>query len=197
MQIYNNPSISYQTNPNFQAIKTVKCEGLYRKSPELGKELVQTFKTNPKVMDFCRKFDVDVVFYACKKAMSAVESSIHIFFENPAKKLFLGFLGRKRDEISLTAYEDKYSIEDSLKASTDLLKAYISEEHAVPNKPCGLLDSHIGYKQDEIQKFFEERDAKYKAKLDKDYAKTLEVTKTKNETEELNDSIQDLINSSK
>ena len=197
MQVYNTPQFSNVKQTNFKAIKSVKCKGLYKKHPELAKELVQSFKTNPIAMDFCKKFDVDIVFYACKQAMSAVESSVHIFFDNPTKKSFLGFLGNKRDKISLNAYDDKYETENSLKASTDLLKAYILKDYAIPNRPCGLLNSHIKCKQDEIQKILEEKDAKHKAKLDKDYEKALAETNAKNETKELNDSIEDIINSSK
>ncbi len=40
-------------NQSFAGIRQVKCSGLYKKYPELGKEMVDTFKDNPKVMDFC------------------------------------------------------------------------------------------------------------------------------------------------
>ena len=58
---------SQKHNPNFTAIKSVKCDGLYKKYPELANELVTAFKKNPTAMEFCKKYDVDVVFYAVKQ----------------------------------------------------------------------------------------------------------------------------------
>lgn len=57
---------SQRHNPNFTSIKSVKCEGLYKKTPELATDVVEAFKANPKAMEFCRKYDVDIVFYAFK-----------------------------------------------------------------------------------------------------------------------------------
>lgn len=196
MQIYNNPQISTQTKvPNFKAIKTIKCEGLYKKHPEYGKELIETIRENPVAMDFFKKFDVDIVFYACKQAMSAVESSIHIFFDNPAKTKFLGIFGSKRDSISLSNYDDKYEVVKSLESTTEGLKNYISDH--IPNKNSGLLNSHIQLKEEEIQKVLDEREAKSAEKIDKKTKADLAQSKQKRDKIDLDNSIEELINSSK
>ena len=72
-----------QNSTNFKAIKSIKCEGLYKKFPEEGKKLIQTFKENAKVMEFCRKYDVDIVFNASEKNMNCVQSILSIFYKIP------------------------------------------------------------------------------------------------------------------
>lgn len=195
MQIRNNPQIPTQTtSPNFKAIKTIKCEGLYKKHPDLAKNLVDAFKENPKAMDFCKKFDVNIIFYACKQAMSAVESSIHIFFDNPAKTKFLGIFGSKKDSISLSNYDDKYEIVKSLEATTEGLKNYISDH--IPNENSGLLNSHIKLKEEEIQKVLDAKEQKILAKESRLNAKQIENYNRKENKAALDNSIEDLINKS-
>lgn len=41
---YENFNNKNSINPNFTSIKSVKCEGLYKKYPEFATELVQAFK---------------------------------------------------------------------------------------------------------------------------------------------------------
>ena len=53
MQTVNNHLQNFNAyNQSFTGIKKVKCLGLYEKYPDLGKELVDTFKNNSKAMDF-------------------------------------------------------------------------------------------------------------------------------------------------
>ena len=150
MQIYNNPQVlPVVTSPNFKAIKSVKCEGLYKEFPRYGKDLVDTFKKNPTAMEFCRKYDVDLVFHACKDMMNSVRSTILLIFENPTKSKFLGFLGSKKDKIELSGYGKAYNYDASLKASTNTLIDYMLD--STEGKPVsGLLDSHIKLKEKEI-----------------------------------------------
>ena len=82
MQVQNNPQIT--STPNFKAIKSIKSTGLYKKQPRLVQGLVDTFQTNKTAMDFCKKYDVDIVFHACKDIMHSVKSTVAIFFKNPA-----------------------------------------------------------------------------------------------------------------
>ena len=63
---------SQRHNPNFTAIKSVKCDGLYKKYPELANELIEALKQNPKAMEFCKKYDVDIIFYAIKQYQNSV-----------------------------------------------------------------------------------------------------------------------------
>lgn len=181
--------------PNFKAIKSVRCEGLYKKYPEYGQELVDTFKKNPKAMEFCKKYDVDIVFHAFKRAVSATESSIHILFKNPAKKTFLGILGNKRDEIALHGFGNQYEEKLSLGQSTANLKDYIAEN--IPGKTSGVLDSHIELKEEEIQEVLDKKAAKLAQKQEKSEATRNSKNKIAADTEKLQDSIQELINQSK
>ena len=196
MQIFNTPQIPTQTvNPNFKAIKSIKCKGLLEKHPQYGIELVDTLKQNPIALKFFKNIDVDIVFYACKQATSAVESSINIFFNNPAKKKFLGIFGSTRDKISLSHYRDNYNQEDSLRMSVEGLKDYITPN--IPGKTSGILDSHIQYKEEEILQELAKKSKKEleninKIKLKEDLNNKLESDKVS-----LKESIQDIIEKSK
>ena len=195
MQVYNTPQISNTKPMNFKAIKSVKCEGLYKKFPQYGKELVDTFRKNPVAMDFCKKYDVNIVFYSAKKALNDVESSIHVFFNNPAKKKFLGIFGSKRDNISLSAYANQCNVKDNVENTTNILKAYIEAD--VPGKTSGVLDQHIKLKEEDIAKFLAENRNKVVIKQAEIIAKKQETLKQLNDTKNLDASIKDLINSSK
>ena len=193
MQIYNNPQVPpVVTSPNFKAIKSVKCEGLYKEFPRYGKDLVDTFKKNPTAMEFCKKYDVDLVFYACKDMMDSIRSTILLSFKNPAKNRFLGFLGSKKDKIELTGYGNAYNYKESLKASTLQLIDYMQD--STKGKPVsGLLDSHIKLKEKEINDILlkKELDSKHKQQIE---GEDLPKTWLK---EDLDKSINDLIERSK
>ena len=47
---------SQKHNPNFTAIRSIKCEGLYKKYPEYANHLVEAFKKNPIAIEFCKKY---------------------------------------------------------------------------------------------------------------------------------------------
>ena len=151
MQINNNIQMQGASKPNFMAIKSVKCEGLYKKFPEQGKILVDTFKNNPVAMEFCKKYDVDIVFYACKDATDSVRSSMHIFFQNPAKTKFLGIFGSKKDKIELSGFGNSYFEKESIKDSTSQLVDYMLV--STEGKPLtGVLNQHMKLKSQEIEK---------------------------------------------
>ena len=115
-------NISQNNNStNFKAIKSVRCEGLLKKFPEEGKKLIQTFKENTKAMDFCRKYDVDIVFYAQEKAMNSVDSSINIHYKDPTKGFFKRLsdaICGKEDLVRVFGFGNKFNVKDSLLAST-------------------------------------------------------------------------------
>lgn len=196
MRIQNDPTqIPTTQAPNFKAIKSVRCEGLYKKYPEYGQELVDTFKKNPKAMEFCKKYDVDIVFHAFKRAVSSVESSIHILFKNPAKKSFLGIISNTRDEIALHGFGNQYDEKLSLGQSTANLKDYIAEN--IPGKTSGVLDSHIKLKEEEIQEALDKKAAKLAQRQEKAETRNNSKNKMIADSEKLQDSIQDLINQTK
>lgn len=192
MQIHNIMPNTNQTTPNFKAIKSVKCEGLYKDFPRYGIQLVETFKKNPVAIQFCKKYDANLVFYACKDVMNSVRSSLLLFFENPAKSKILGFLGSKKDKIELSGYGNAYDINSSLKASTNQLTDYML--YSTEGKPVsGVLNSHIKLKEEEIANklFKKELSAQTKMEITGD-----DLPKVWLE-EDLKDSINDLIESSK
>ena len=193
MQIYNNPQVPpVVTSPNFKAIKSVKCEGLYKEFPRYGKDLVDTFKKNPTAMKFCRKYDVDLVFHACKDMMDSVRSTMLLIFKNPAKSKFLGFLGSRKDKIELSGYGNAYNFGSSLKASTGQLMDYMLD--STNGKPVsGLLDSHIKLKEKEINDILLKKDLNAKEKQQIE-GEDLSYAWLK---EDLDKSINDLIERSK
>ena len=109
-------------------------------------------------MNFCKERDVNIVFYACQKMLEGVESSIHIFFKNPAKTKFFGLIKNADDKISLSAYDYRGGIEESLEKSTAELTDYITEN--IPGKTSGVLDSHIHYKKEEIDAYLAQKSKK-------------------------------------
>lgn len=200
MNIQNNRNIYNQ--PNFTSIKSLQCRGLYKKYPELGKELVETLKENPKAMDFCKKYDVDIVFYAANIGMKKNLSSIHIFYDNVAKskfKKFIGFLNNTKDKVELVMYGSKYQVEESLKESTKYLKraihASIGGKHG--GEYGGMLDIHLEYAHKRMQDELAKKVAEAEAKKVKRLLKVNAQTKVLQDKQELDESIRKLIEDSK
>ena len=163
--LYQNNSYSQKNNPNFTSIKSVKCEGLYKKYPGMARGLVEAFKENPKAMEFCKKYDVDVVFHAMKQMQDSVKSSIHIFFDNisksKARKFFDKLTGNTDDKVVLHAWGNEYSIPNSLKASTAELINNISPERKVGDRFLGgMLDSHLKSADEKMQKVIDDKSKK-------------------------------------
>lgn len=147
---------SQKHNPNFTAIRSVKCEGLYKKYPELANNLVSAFKENPTAMAFCKKYDVDIVFAAIKQMQDTVESSIHIVFDNISKskvrRFFEGVLGKNDDKVVLHAWGNEYSLPCSIEKSTQNLAEHISPEvKTAEGYRGGMLDSHLKNAEERIQ----------------------------------------------
>ena len=194
MQV-NNINQNYSTT-TFQAIKSVKCRGLYEKHPEFAQQLVDTFKKSKDAMDFCKKYDSDIVFYASKDAYNAVQASINIFYDNPAlsnlKKIFK-FLNSSEDKITLTAYGNHYDLNTSLQDATEALQRFMRPWNKETNPYGGMLASHIGSADYDIQITLAEKNEKIekkkaKAELEKNIKTEFENNKIK-----LDSSIQDLI----
>ncbi len=193
---------SKNSNPNFTSIRSVRCEGLYKKYPELANNLVETLKNNPKAMAFCKKYDVDIVFYAAKQMEDAVKSSIHIFFDNISKSKFRKFFdkltGSSSDQVTIHAWGRDYPLARSIKTSTANLVEAISPERKVGNGyRGGLLDSHLQSADENIEKVLQE-------KLQKDIKAAKKVARAKADkskleydTSSLQKSIEDLIDSGK
>ena len=186
MQVQNNPQIP-NTVPNFKAIKSVKHQGLYKKHPKLAQNLVDTFKTNKTAMDFCKKYDVDIVFDACKDIMDSVKSSVAIFFKNPAKTKCFGLISNVKDSIIIHGYGNKYNIPESLKEGTKNLELHIIEE-GTREGSTGILTGNIKYKNTQIDELLGK---KHTNKM------TVDELRESWETAELQNSIDELIKQSK
>lgn len=189
---------SQKNNPNFTSIKSVRCSGLYKKYPECANALIEAFKENPKAMEFCKKYDVDIVFHALKQMHDSVESSIHIFFDNIAKsksrKFLDKLLGNSDDKVVIHAWGNKYSLPQSIVESTSSLIENISPEKRVADGyRGGMLDSHLKLADERIQKTIME---KSKKSLDKYVqAQAAKASKERYETKSSNlqKSIDELI----
>ena len=197
---YENFNNKNSINPNFTSIKSVKCEGLYKKYPEFANGLVQAFKNNPIAMDFCKKYNVDIVFYAIKQANDSVQSSVNIFFENLAKsklrKFFENVLGKSDDKVVIYAWGNKYSCPKSLEESTkSLITAILPEQKLGSKYSGGLLDSHIKLADEKIQSELAEKSKKVSAKRLQKNAESVAKNKLDSDTSALQKSIDDLINS--
>ena len=186
-------------NQSFTSIKSVKCEGLYRKYPELGRELVDTFKENPKVMDFCKKYDVDVVFYAVKYGIDGVKSSVNVFYDNVAKskiKKFFDFFSNSEDKVVIHGWGNEYDLHKSLDEATMNLKAAISPENVRSKRPTGLLESHMESARESMEEILAKKAKAAQDKMDKLEGKTQLEKQKLDEKSKLNSAIDDLINKS-
>ncbi|MBO5738136.1 hypothetical protein J6R97_02210 [bacterium] len=135
---------------NFRNIKSVKLQGLYKEFPHYGKELATSFKENTVALEFCKKYDVDIVFNAVKKGKSFIENMIEISFINPAKSKFLGIFGNQKDQITATGYSIKFYTNDCIKECTERLIENIKE-------PKDILAKKIKTKEDNIKSVLEKK----------------------------------------
>ncbi len=188
-------SIQFQETrkqPQFTAIKSLKCRGLYKDYPKLGMELVDTFKRNPEVIRFCKKYDVDVVFYAAKQIISDVSSEIHIFYNDVSRsrigKLFKG----SKDDVNISGYGSKSSITDSIMESTNNLKSYISP-YIKENLTGGILESHLSNADKRIQEILDKKAQVKQDKAMRKLASENTSNELKNDKNALDKSVKDLI----
>ena len=171
---------SQKHNPNFTAIRSIKCEGLYKKYPEYANHLV------------------DIVSHAVKQMQDAVESSIHIFFDNISKskvrKFFNKLTGNNDDKIVLHAWANNYSLSRNMEQSTQKLVEYISPERKVGDHyRGGMLDSHIKSADERMQKVINEKSKKKQDKYVQAQAAKASKSSLDEKQSRLQDSINDLI----
>lgn len=201
MQVLNNNFVTQNNkyNQSFTSIKSVRCEGLYRKYPELGGELIDTFKENPKLMEFCKKYDVNIIFNSIKQGINGVQSSVCVFYDNVAKskfRKFLDFFGNSEDKVVIHSWGNEYDLHKSLNEATENLKAAISPEKLHSNRPTGLLEAHMKSASDSMEEILSKKLKIKQKKIDKLEHKA-EIQKQKlNNKSKLDSSIEDLINKS-
>ncbi len=200
MQVKENRNYYMNNALAFGAIKSVKCTGLYEQFPDLGKDLVDTFQSNPKAMDFCKKYDVDLVFSAIKTGWSSVQTTLHVFYDDLSKGKFKKFwqgLTSSPDEVSVASFSGSYNInyEDSLKATTLSLKQMIAPPGTKGYK--GTLDKFLKEADDKLCVAYAKRPdivSKNKHHVDADLDSRMQLEE---ETSKLEASIRNLIKKSR
>ena len=126
-----------QNQTNFKAIKSTRCEGLYRKNFKLYKDVMNTLKQNPVADYFFKKYDVAIILNADEKATNLVESSLRIIFDNPFKNKFDSMIDASKNIFNQTlvlGHGYSESLEKSLEKSTADLKGYLDGSDATKSK---------------------------------------------------------------
>lgn len=188
---------SQKSNPNFTSIRSIKCEGLYKKYPELAENLIEAFGKNKDAVEFCKKYDVNIVFYAVKSINDSVRSSLHIMYDNISKskmrKFFDKLFDRTEDRISLGAHGCEYVLSKSIESSTADLVEKIGPERYVNGKFVGgFLSSHLKFADSEMQKVLNEKAAKSLAQKNKKAAAEVAEVNLKKAKENLKNSVDNL-----
>ena len=172
MQVQSNPQIPNSV-PNFKAIKSIKVAGLYKEHPELGKKLVDAFQTNDIAMNFCKKYDVKIIFDAYRYTRYYVKSSIRIIIYKTKS------FGKLQDINVKRCGDESFDVDRNLSISTKKLSEDIIENYGDLNHRINLSDTCIHLILDEKAK-----DKKRKKQLPSQYS-------------ELQNALGDLIKKSK
>ena len=126
-----------QNQTNFKAIKSVRCEGLYRKNFDLFRDITQVLKENPVADYFFKKYDVAIVLNADEKATNLVESSLRIIFDNPFKNKFDSMIDASKNifnQAIVLGHGYSESLEKSIEKSTADLKSYLDGSDPIKTK---------------------------------------------------------------
>ena len=194
MQVLNNPQLPTE-KPNFKAIKSVKTQGLYKKHPELAQKLVDTFQTNKKALEFCKKHDVDIILNAYQDTMQCVNSAIALIFKNPAKSKFLGLFQGAKDSIIINGFGNNYDKLRSLIDSTNDLMRHIMNGNDSKDA-TGILEGNIEYTEKIINEFLKSKAEIEGLKARRSIHSQLEADRIQSDSESLQDSIDELIKKS-
>lgn len=192
---------SPNAHTNFTAVRSVKCDGLYKKHPELANELVEAFKQNPVAIEFCKKYDVDIVFNAIIKAENYVKSSVSIFFDNvsesKAEKFFRKLFGIRENKVVVESFGNEYPLSSCFKTSTkELVERILPEKDSAGGWHKGLLDIYLKSADKQMQEALDKGSKKSLKKAAKLVAEQVNESKIKNANFELQNSIKDLMNQS-
>ena len=200
---------STNTNPQFKAIKSFQCKGLYKKFPDAAKEIVDTFQANPKAMDFCSKYDVDI-FLTAKESWEtghyAIKNTLLIVYENIAKskiKKVIDWLlkNTSKDQIQFDFFDESVTQYGREKPVTKNFKKALSPWNAEFPRTTGQLDYQIDAAERDIQELLAAKAAKAakaaEVKHSHAIGKASAQKKALEERQALDDSINELINKSK
>lgn len=187
MQIRNNTVNPVANSTNFKAIKGIKCYGLYKTNHSHRMNLIKSLHKNKTVMDFCNKYDVNIIFDAYKEASNIICSQISILFKNPTKKGLFSLFNGQKDRITTLGISNAFEQETALKESTSKLIDRISEEE-------GTLSYFVKEKDNSIQKYIENKNAKKIKKSQEKHRKEIIKQKEQKENIEFKNAVNDIIN---
>ena len=86
--------IETSNQTNFKALKSIRYKGLYKKYPQEAEKLKNAFLNNPVAMDFCKKFDVNVIIEA-EKVDKYLSTCVRLDYLNPLKSKLFGIFNIK------------------------------------------------------------------------------------------------------
>ena len=192
MQVQSNYSVQNNYNPKFKSIKSIRGEGLYKKHPEYVNNLVTALKRNDTAMDFCKKYDVNIVFHAAKEGYNnLIKSTIVIFYDNPALsklKKFWNSISSNESKVSVFALGSEFREGE---CTENLIKSILPAKEG-----NGLLDSHINYENRQIKDALDKKMAR-KNKISSQKDKKDMLAKKEADKENLDKNILDLIEMTK
>ena len=162
MQISNNYLSSKSiNNPNFKAIRNIKCEGFFENNSVCADALLEALAKNEKAKNFIGKYDVDIVLNSFEKTKDTVISSIQVLYKNPAQskiKNYLDLLFNNKNSFSIYAIGNDSYQDEALWKSMERLFTMMKSGKTTMFCELGLLDSKI----DSANKRIEEGLAKKK-----------------------------------
>ena len=142
MQVQSNPQIP-NTIPNFKAIKSVKINGMYKQYPKQAQKLVDTFQRNENAMNFCKKYDVKIIFDAYRYTRYCVKSSIRIIIYKTKS------FGKIQD---LYFYANSF-LRDDVDKNIDISTTKLSEKI----EKGGIIDGSLNMREAYIQKILDKK----------------------------------------
>lgn len=201
MKIQNSSNIN---SPSFGVIRDVRYLGLYKKNKNLAKKVFQELNMNPKAMEFCQKYDVNITLNAQKtnNLYDEVESYFAISYDDPTRSLFgkfFDFLFGKQKAIKINSYGyDIYPDEALVDCTKNMINNIANKESPNYNKlSTGILDYHIDIAEEEIQAKLNKKTEKLNKKKSEIESKQNQKIEAEKNSSELQSTINELINSSK
>jgi len=197
MKIQNSSNIN---SPSFGVIRDVRYLGLYKKNKNLAKKVFQELNMNPKAMEFCQKYDVNITLNAQKtnNLYNEVKSYFAISYDDPTRSLFgkfFDFLFGKQKAIKIDSYGYDIYPDEALVDCTKNMISYIARKES--SRSTGILDYHIDMAEEEIQAKLNKKTEKLNKKKSEIESKQNQKIEAEKNSSELQSTINELINSSK
>lgn len=135
--------IETSNQTNFKALKSIRYKGLYKKYPQEAEKLKNAFLNNPVAMDFCKKFDVNVIIEA-EKVDKYLSTCVRLDYLNPLKSKLFGIFNIK--DIVLAQVAHCKPVEDmssAIKDATDFTIPCLSSRKSANGEELGTLNLNI------------------------------------------------------